>query len=70
MISDIKRNKNIAIIYRKYKTGTQCLSCSQCRLPDHCSENFEQGHPAAHRAFKSKLKDRIRPCFRKGNFKR
>ena len=53
MISDIKRNKNIIIIYRKYKTGTHCLSCSQWTLPEHCSENFEQGHfNVVYQAFK------------------
>lgn len=44
MISDAKRTKNTAIIVRKARTGTQCLSCSWWTWPDHCSENFEQGH--------------------------
>lgn len=34
MIGDVKRNKNIVIMYRKYKTGTHCLSCSRCAWPE------------------------------------
>lgn len=44
MVSDAKRTKNTAIIVRKARTGTQCLSCSWWTRPDHCSENFERGH--------------------------
>lgn len=44
MVSDAKRTKNTAIIVRKARTGTQCLSCSWWTRPGHCSENFERGH--------------------------
>lgn len=44
MVSEAKRTKNTAIIVRKARTGTQCLSCSWWTRPDHCSENFERGH--------------------------
>lgn len=44
MVSDAKRTKNTAIIVRKARTGTQCLSCPWWTWPGHCSENFEQSH--------------------------
>lgn len=70
MASDAKKAKNTALIVRKPRTGTQCLSCSWWTWPGHCSENFEQGHlRSLPELSKSQLKDGISSCYRKDSLK-